>query len=50
MPASISEIFETMVKSRETTMSAVNRVELADTQAQRLTAAAQINVEVFRCG
>lgn len=39
--ASIREISETMVKSRETAMSAVSRVESADTQAQRLTAAAQ---------
>jgi methyl-accepting chemotaxis protein len=40
MNASIREISETMVKSRETAEAAVNQVETADIQAQRLTSAA----------
>ena len=40
MNASIREISETMVKSRQTAESAVNQVETADVQAQRLTSAA----------
>jgi methyl-accepting chemotaxis protein len=41
MNASIREISETMVKSRRTALAAVERVEAADTQAQRLNSAAQ---------
>jgi methyl-accepting chemotaxis protein len=41
MTASIREISETMVKSRQTVMAAVERVEVADAQAQRLNTAAQ---------
>ena len=40
MNASIREISETMVKSRQTAESAVHQVESADVQAQRLTTAA----------
>jgi methyl-accepting chemotaxis protein len=40
MNASIREISETMVKSRQTAESAVHQVECADVQAQRLAAAA----------
>ncbi|MBC7580378.1 MAG: PAS domain-containing methyl-accepting chemotaxis protein [Tardiphaga sp.] len=40
MNASIREISETMVKSRQTAESAVRQVEMADAQAQRLTDAA----------
>lgn len=40
MNASIREISETMVKSRQTAESAVRQVETADIQAQRLTSAA----------
>jgi len=40
MNASIREISETMVKSRQTAESAVHQVETADVQAQRLTTAA----------
>lgn len=40
MNASIREISETMVKSRQTAEAAVNQVETADFQAQRLTSAA----------
>jgi methyl-accepting chemotaxis protein len=40
MNASIREISETMVKSRQTAEAAVNQVETADLQAQRLTSAA----------
>ncbi|MET0968685.1 MAG: PAS domain-containing methyl-accepting chemotaxis protein [Tardiphaga sp.] len=40
MNASIREISETMVKSRQTAESAVHQVECADIQAQRLTTAA----------
>jgi methyl-accepting chemotaxis protein len=40
MTASIREISETMVKSRETAESAVRQVESADMQAQRLSTAA----------
>jgi methyl-accepting chemotaxis protein len=40
MNASIREISETMVKSRQTAESAVMQVESADLQAQRLTSAA----------
>jgi methyl-accepting chemotaxis protein len=40
MNASIREISETMVKSRQTAESAVRQVESADVQAQRLTSAA----------
>ena len=40
MNASIREISETMVKSRQTAEAAVNQVETADIQAQRLTSAA----------
>jgi methyl-accepting chemotaxis protein len=40
MNASIREISETMVKSRQTAEVAVNQVETADLQAQRLTSAA----------
>ncbi|QUS41834.1 PAS domain S-box protein [Tardiphaga alba] len=40
MNASIREISETMVKSRQTAETAVNQVETADLQAQRLTSAA----------
>jgi methyl-accepting chemotaxis protein len=39
--ASVREISEAMAKSRETATSAVDRVTQADTQAQRLTDAAQ---------
>jgi methyl-accepting chemotaxis protein len=39
--ASVREISEAMTKSRETAMTAVGKVELADGQAQRLAAAAQ---------
>ncbi len=39
--ASVREISEAMTKSRETTLGAVERVAAADSQAQRLTAAAQ---------
>jgi methyl-accepting chemotaxis protein len=39
--ASVREISEAMTKSKETAMTAVNRVELADQQAQRLTEAAE---------
>lgn len=38
---SVREIAEAMAKSRETAMGAVDRVVAADTQAQRLTAAAE---------
>ena len=41
MSASIREISETMVNSRRRASEAVNQVEEADVQAQRLTAAAQ---------
>ncbi|MET0222293.1 MAG: PAS domain-containing methyl-accepting chemotaxis protein, partial [Tardiphaga sp.] len=41
MTASIREISETMVKSRQTAVSAAERVALADAQAQRLNDAAQ---------
>ena len=41
MSASIREISETMAKSRETSKVATTRVESADGQAQKLTAAAQ---------
>ncbi len=41
MSASIREISETMAKSRENFKVATNRVEAADTQAQKLNAAAQ---------
>jgi methyl-accepting chemotaxis protein len=41
MNASIREISETMVKSRQTATGAVAQVDSADLQAQRLTAAAQ---------
>ena len=41
MTASIREISETMAKSRENSKVATGRVEAADTQAQKLTAAAQ---------
>jgi methyl-accepting chemotaxis protein len=41
MNASIREISETMVKSRRTATDAVNQVDAADVQAQRLAAAAQ---------
>jgi methyl-accepting chemotaxis protein len=40
MNASIREISETMVKSRQTAEAAVNQVETADIQVQRLTSAA----------
>ena len=40
MNASIREISETMVKSRQTAEAAVDQVEAADVQAQRLSAAA----------
>ncbi len=40
MNASIREISETMVKSRQTAEAAVSQVESADVQAQRLTSAA----------
>lgn len=40
MNASIREISETMVKSRQTAEAAVGQVETADVQAQRLTSAA----------
>jgi methyl-accepting chemotaxis protein len=40
MNASIREISETMVKSRQTAEAAVHQVETADIQAQRLTSAA----------
>jgi methyl-accepting chemotaxis protein len=40
MNASIREISETMVKSRQTAEAAVSQVETADVQAQRLTSAA----------
>ncbi len=39
--ASVREISEAMVKSRNTAMSAVGKVEAADGQAQRLSAAAE---------
>ena len=39
--ASVREISEAMVKSRETALSAVDKVALADTEARRLTDAAQ---------
>ena len=39
--ASVREISEAMSKSRETAAAAVNRVEAADQQAQRLTSAAE---------
>ncbi|MBW7966044.1 PAS domain-containing methyl-accepting chemotaxis protein [Bradyrhizobium sp. BR 10261] len=39
--ASVREISEAMTKSRETAMSAVDQVSAADSQAQRLTEAAQ---------
>lgn len=39
--ASIREISQTMVKSRQTATSAVEQVEAADVQAQRLSAAAE---------
>ncbi|WP_398469822.1 PAS domain-containing protein [Tardiphaga sp.] len=39
--ASVREISDAMTKSRDTAMSAVGKVELADGQAQRLSAAAQ---------
>jgi methyl-accepting chemotaxis protein len=39
--ASVREISEAMAKSRETAVIAVSRVEEADQQAQRLTAAAE---------
>ena len=39
--ASVREISEAMTKSRETAMTAVGKVEVADGQAQRLAAAAQ---------
>nr|WP_283818769.1 PAS domain-containing methyl-accepting chemotaxis protein [Rhodopseudomonas boonkerdii] len=39
--ASVREISEAMTKSRETAMSAVGKVDEADSQAQRLSAAAQ---------
>lgn len=38
--ASVREISEAMMKSRETASTAVDRVEVADQQAQRLSAAA----------
>jgi methyl-accepting chemotaxis protein len=41
MSASIREISETMVKSRQTVLSAVGEVDAADAQAQRLNAATQ---------
>ncbi|QUS38799.1 PAS domain S-box protein [Tardiphaga alba] len=41
MSASIREISETMVKSRQTATSAAERVEAADAQAQRLNEAAE---------
>ncbi|MBR0974569.1 MULTISPECIES: methyl-accepting chemotaxis protein [Bradyrhizobium] len=41
MNASIREISETMVKSRQTTTNVVNQVEAADTQARRLSSAAE---------
>src|SRR5262249_34923157 len=41
MTASIREISETMVKSRHTASEAVQQVESADAQAQRLSAAAE---------
>lgn len=39
--ASVREITEAMMKSRDTAMSAVGKVDVADGQAQRLAAAAQ---------
>ena len=39
--ASVREISEAMAKSKETAMTAVGRVEVADQQAQRLTEAAE---------
>lgn len=39
--ASVREIAEAMLKSKETAMTAVNKVELADEQTQRLSKAAQ---------
>jgi methyl-accepting chemotaxis protein len=39
--ASVREISEAMVKSKDTALSAVGKVELADSQAQRLSVAAQ---------
>ncbi|HXL29146.1 MAG TPA: PAS domain-containing methyl-accepting chemotaxis protein [Bradyrhizobium sp.] len=39
--ASVREISEAMAKSKETAVSAVSRVEVADQQAQRLAAAAE---------
>src|ERR1700744_385266 len=41
MSTSIQEISESMVKSRQTTASAVGRVEAADIQAQRLSSTTQ---------
>jgi methyl-accepting chemotaxis protein len=41
MSASIREISQTMVKSKETALMAVGQVEAADTQAQKLTNASQ---------
>jgi methyl-accepting chemotaxis protein len=41
MSTSIREISESMVKSRQTTASAVERVEAADVQAQRLSSTTQ---------
>jgi len=41
MSASIREISETMVKSRQTAIGAAERVQVADAQAQRLNDAAQ---------
>jgi methyl-accepting chemotaxis protein len=41
MTTSIREISQTMVKSKDTAASAVQQVESADTQAQKLTNAAQ---------
>src|SRR5207302_4047493 len=39
--ASVREISEAMIKSKDTAVSAVGKVEVADGQAQRLSAAAQ---------
>jgi methyl-accepting chemotaxis protein len=41
MNSSIQEISESMVKSRQTTAAAVNQVEAADVQAQRLSSTTQ---------
>ena len=41
MSASIREISQTMVKSKETALLAVSQVESADTQAQKLSSASQ---------